>query len=147
MNLIKDLGDYNCLFFPQHESFKYNRIGRKKIAKGSTLSDEDKKRLSEAVNVEEARMILKDLESKNVDLKFVNTNPNAGYDISDVVWNEERANLSIRVKYEGKVALPSNKFGLTEVDSYKYNTYSIVKDGLVNVEHLPINFNLDVENF
>jgi len=146
MYLFNDLGANNCLFYPNHSSFKYNRIGRKKTAKGSELNEAEKKRLSEAKNVEEASEILKELEEKNVDLKFIDLEPNKGYNCSDLVYNESRANLSIRIRIEGNVILPkNNKYNITEIFSYKWRTYNIIKDGLLNIQTLPIGYNLDIE--
>jgi hypothetical protein len=141
MNLINDLGNIEgCLFYPNHPDFKYNRIGRKKVAKGSDLSDADKKLLAEAKNVDEANKILAELAEKNVDLKFETTDKEAGYRVTDLVWNEERANLSLRIRIDGNVKLPTNKFKIEEVATYKYNTFTLVKDGIVNVDKLPVSY-------
>lgn len=139
MNLFEDLGETSdVLFYPNHPDFEYNRIGRKKIARGSELSEEDKKRLSEARNIIEATEILNELKDKNIDIKFEASDPNRGYPITDLVWNSERANLSVRIRIDGKATLPDNKFDLNEVATYKYNTFTIIKDGILNVDKLPI---------
>lgn len=146
MNLIADLGNVNnCQFFPNHESFQYNRIGRKRVAVGSNLTDADKQRLSEAKNVEEAAAILKEFEEKKLDIKFININPNRGYSVSDLVWNENRANLSLRIRIDGEVNLPSNKFNIDKVSSFKYNTFTLIKDGILNIDKLPVGYDLDLE--
>jgi hypothetical protein len=147
MNLIEDLGSIDgCLFYPSNPAFQYNRIGRKKVAVGSTLTDADKQRLAEAKNVDEASKILKELEEQKVDVKFVNTNPDRGYPMTDLVWNEERANLSIRIYIEGEVVLPKNKFGIEKVTSFKYNTFTLIKDGIVNVQKLPVSYTNELYN-
>ena len=140
MDLINDLTETETLFFPSHPEFNYKRIGRKRIVKGSELSNVDKKRLNEAKNVEEAAKILEELKDKKVDLKFVNTEPNKGYSLKNLVWNEERANLSVNVRYDGEVELPENKFDINKVASFKFNNYTIIKDGIVNIQILPVNF-------
>lgn len=139
MNLIEDLGNMeDCLFYPSHPDFVYNRIGRKRVQKGSDLSDDDKKRLSEAKNVAEVQAITSEIEAKNVDLKFVDNDPKAGYALSDLVWHSERANLSLRIKIDGKVILPPNKFNIPEIPTSRYNTFTLIKDGIVNVANLPV---------
>lgn len=140
MNLIEDLGNVeNCLFYPSHDDFTYNRIGRKKVAVGSTLTDADKKRLAEAKNIDELSKIANELAEKKVDIEFVNSNPDRGYPLTDLVWNESRANLSVRIYIEGEAVLPENKFGIDKVASFKYNTFTIIKDGIINVKELPVN--------
>jgi hypothetical protein len=141
MNLINDLGDMGgVLFYPNHPDFNYHRIGTKKVSAASVLTESEKKQLAEAKNVEEASKLLKEFEEKKVDIKFVNSNPNRGYPLTDLVWNEERANLSIRIYIEGEAILPKNKYGIDKVSSFKYNTFTLVKDGIVNVEKLPVSY-------
>ena len=146
MNLIDDLGNIEgCRFYPSHPDFRYNRIGRKRVARSVELTDADKVRISEAKNSEEALKILKEIEEKNVDLKFETTDKEAGYPVTDLVWNEERANLSLRIRIDGNVKLPKNKFNIDEVATYKYNTFTLVKDGIVNVEKLPVSYSSELE--
>lgn len=147
MNLIEDLGNIDgCLFYPNHEDFIYNRIGRKRVARGKDLSAADKKRLAEAKDVEEVQKISKELADKNVEVKFKNSNPDRGYPLTDLVWNAERANLSVRIFIEGKAVLPENRFGINEVSTFKYNTFTLVKDGIVNVHELPVLYSDELAN-
>ena len=141
MNLIEDLGNTEgCLFYPNHPDFVYNRIGRKKIASATVLTDAEKKRLAEAKNVEELAKITSELQESKVEVKFHNTNPDRGYPLTDLVWNESRANLSVRIYIEGEAILPENKFKIEKVASFKYNTFTLIKDGIVNVQKLPVNY-------
>jgi hypothetical protein len=141
MNLIEDLGNTEgCLFYPNHPDFVYNRIGRKKIASATVLTDAEKKRLAEAKNVEELAKITSELQESKVEVKFVNSNPDRGYPLTDLVWNESRANLSVRIYIEGEAILPENKFKIEKVASFKYNTFTLIKDGIVNVQKLPVSY-------
>ena len=147
MNLIEELGNIDgCLFYPNHPDFVYNRIGRKRVARGENLSEADKKRLSEAKNVEELNKITEELKQKNVEVKFTNTNPDRGYAMTDLVWNEKRANLSIRIRIDGEASLPENKFKVDKIATYKYNTFTLVKDGIVNVDKLPVSYTNELYN-
>ena len=141
MNLIEDLGNTEgCLFYPNHPDFIYNRIGRKKISAATVLTETEKKRLAEAKNLAEVNEITAELAKNKVDVKFVNGNPDRGYPLTDLVWNESRANLSVRIYIEGEAILPKNKFKIDKVSSFKFNTFTLVKDGIVNVHKLPVLF-------
>lgn len=147
MNLIEDLGNTEgCLFYPSHEDFNYKRIGAKRVARGENLSAADKKRLAEAKDVAEITKITEELKSKNVAVKFENSNPERGYALTDLVWNAERANLSVRIRIEGEAILPENDFKIEKVASYKYNTFTIIKDGIVNIKKLPVLFTPELHN-
>jgi ribosome maturation factor RimP len=147
MNLIEDLGKTEgCLFYPNHDDFNYKRIGAKRVQRGEDLSAADKKRLAEAKDVNEINAITKELNEKNVRIEFENSNPERGYALTDLVWNSERANLSVRIYIEGEAILPKNDFKIDKVASFKYNTFTLVKDGIVNVKELPVLFNAELHN-
>jgi hypothetical protein len=55
------------------------------------------------------------------------------------VWNEQRANLSVQVTYEGSVTLPKNKHGIPKDFPTKIvRTYTLVKDGIIHTYVLPV---------
>lgn len=100
------------------KDFKYARIGRAQIANEDALKFE-------------------------ADLSF------AGYPVSNLVFNSERPNVSIQVVKKGKVDLreelikaPKSVFEKLEKDSafatQVIRNYAIIKDGLVNVDKLPV---------
>lgn len=68
-----------------------------------------------------------------------------GYPINGIVWNEDRPNVSVRVRVEGSVSLPADRpAGLPEaVDSFIYRNYTIVRDGIVHTRKLPVSLNKD----
>jgi len=139
MNLIEDLGNIEgCLFYPNHDSFVYNRIGRKKISSATVHTEADKKKLGEAKTTEELKELAAEVAESKVDVKFKNANPERGYPLTDLVWNESRANLSVRIYIEGEALLPENDHGIDKVASFKYNTFTIIRDGIVNVKKLPV---------
>lgn len=145
MNLIEDLGKTEgCLFYPNHDDFNYKRIGTKRVQRGEDLSAADKKRLGEAKDVAEITKITEELQQKNVKIEFKNSNPKRGYALTDLVWNSERANLSVRIRIEGEAILPENKYKIDKVSSYKYNTFTLVKDGIINVKKLPVLYSDDL---
>ena len=58
---------------------------------------------------------------------------------SDLVFNTSRANISVRCTYRGFVEIPKNKFNIAPpIQTYIHRNYTIVKDGVVNFEKLPV---------
>lgn len=136
MNLIDDLtADDEALFYPHHDDFNYKRIGAKKVQQ-TGLTDEEKKMILESKSINAIKEIVDKAEGR--DVKFEYNDKTKGYPISDIVWSSNRANLSVRIRYEGYVELPKNKFGIDKVDTFIYRTYSIIKDGILNISKLPI---------
>ena len=147
MDMLEDLmsNDEN-FWYPQHEAFNYKRIGSKAVSKAGKISDEDKKKLelllSEGKLGELTDAIEEAKNKAGEELKFHYDNPLQPSPISDLVWNETRANLSVLVYYKGHVAIPADKakeFNLPE----KFNTqifrnYTIVKDGIIHSYRLPV---------
>ena len=80
-------------------------------------------------------------KQRDESVKFEIADKNKGYPISGIVFNEDRPNLSFRVKYDGYVNLPEKRdeFGLPEkIKSYIYRNYTIIRDGIVNIRKLPV---------
>lgn len=144
LDLVSDLmSDEEALWYPQHEAFSYNRIGAKAVSKKVVLKDEDKASITallEANQLDEAVEKINLIKNSQVDeLEFHHNNENEGHPISDLVWNESRANLSVMVTYNGYVNLPTNAFGLAEKFNTKiFRNYTIIKDGIINFYQLPV---------
>lgn len=72
--------------------------------------------------------------------KFTVGDKSKGYPINGIVFNESRANVSIRVRVDGFVTLPKDhpKELPDTVPSFIYRAYNIVKDGIVHTRSLPV---------
>jgi hypothetical protein len=96
-----------------HPEFSYNKISR------SMVDDED-------------ALVFEPAKDSGVE----------GYPFDELVFNESRANVSVRVKKQGAVTLPKDRPSpdkLPQVFStFIYRNYSIVADGIVNVDSLPV---------
>jgi hypothetical protein len=70
--------------------------------------------------------------------KFVDTDTVILADITTLKFNEDRPNIGLLVRRNGKVQLPDNSYGFTEFDTFIFRNYSIVTDGIVNLKKLPV---------
>lgn len=61
-----------------------------------------------------------------------------GKDVAGLVFNKNRANVSIQAVEEGSVELPENEFGLKFIDSKQTRNYTIIRDGILNVGMLDL---------
>jgi hypothetical protein len=118
--------------YPLHERFNYKRIGVKKETKNDV--ENIKEKLLECKTKEEMEQVLDSSSST----EFIISDKIKGYSLKDLVYNESRANLSFRVKYDGIVKLSKNSFNINEVNSYIYRTYTLIKDGILNISILPV---------
>lgn len=139
LNLLQSGDNY---FDTSHPEFSYNRIGRKKVQK--TVSEDDiLEKVKNADSLEDAKALLATEPTK--ELFFVK----AGIlqnKFSDLVFNTSRANISVRCTYGGYVEVPKNNFNVPPtVQTYVHRNYTIVKDGVVNFEILPVK--LDQKTF
>jgi uncharacterized protein YegL len=155
MDMLDDLMmDDDNFWYPQHEAFKYKRIGSKAVSKAGKISDEDKKKLelllSEGKLGELTDAIEEAKNKAGEELEFHYENNLQPSPISDLVWNETRANLSVLVYYKGHVVIPTDKakeYNLPE----KFNTqifrnYTIIKDGIIHTYRLPVSLSENTFN-
>lgn len=138
----------------EHPEFRYSRIGRGRMDASEALTEEEQKEVQDltskmaseknAKKVAEYASRVAAITAGKEALKFVADPAPGGYPISDLTWNEDRPNVSILVRKPGKVdvtpRLPDTLAGKipSEFPTFIYRNYTIVKDGLVNVEKLPV---------
>lgn len=154
MDMLDDLMEHDDnLWYPRNENFSYKRIGRKVQLASKKASKDEKEKLKEMIdkgNTAEAIKKLQELEEQPAGLKFVYEDEGKGYPIHDLVWNNSRANLSVRVKFDGFVELPDAAHGALLSDfpkipkvfkTHMYRNYTIIKDGIINTYRLPVSLN------
>jgi len=142
LNMIEDLMEEDeNLWYPNHEAFNYKRIGAKAVAK-TGITEKDKKDLEKLLKegkVDELKDKVDEVSKKEDGLVFEYEDENGGYPITDLVWNEKRANLSVQVRYPGQVELPENNFNLPKFfKTNKFRNYTLIKDGIIHTYTLPI---------
>jgi uncharacterized protein YegL len=147
LDMITDLmSDEENNWYPQHEAFAYKRIGSKAVSKAGKVSDEDKAKLENLLKdgkLADLKDALEDVNSKQTaDLEFHYNNELQPCPISDLVWNEKRANLSVQVLYKGYVNLPADEAKRLKLpvkfDTQIFRNYTIIKDGICHTYRLPV---------
>lgn len=103
--------DEESKFLPQNKNFNYKKIGKATIEKHKDESDK-----------------------VDFDIEYDEN----GYSFEHITFNRDRANVSVRVKYNGNIKLPKNGFGILGVETFMYRAYSLITDGKLNVNILPI---------
>ena len=58
--------------------------------------------------------------------------------LDQLTWHNTRLNLSVLAKIEGQVQLPVNKFNLSTLNTFIYRNYTLIKDGKLNINILPV---------
>lgn len=151
LDMIEDLmEDENNLWYPNHEAFKYKRIGAKAVTK-SGVSDKDKEELEKLLKegkFKELQDKAEEVSKKEDGVNFEYEDENMGYPITDLVWNEKRANLSVQVRYPGQVVLPENNFSnLPKIfKTNKFRNYTLIKDGIIHSYRLPVSLSEETFN-
>lgn len=140
LNLMNDLSKDESLIHLTHPEFKYNRTTAKSVEK-IELDKDDLDAISKLTTkgrIEDAvKKATEKAEERQVRMRL--KDPEMGYPISDMVWNSERANLSIQVRIPVILSVPNkNDNGRTEVESFIIRNYNIIKDGILNVDNLII---------
>lgn len=104
-------------------------------------SDEDNRVLLDSPAFEYSRIGRARVPNDDA-LKFESEKKTDGYSVRSLVFNEDRPNISINIRKEGKVDLTNEADRPKEVpttfETAIYRNYTIVKDGLVNVKKLPV---------
>lgn len=133
LDLLEDLQSGDNRVRVVSPEFAYKRIGAKSEVK-QELTAEQREKLADAKTKLQASKIQAEIEESGVKMAMVDR----GYPISDFTWNEERANLSALMKIDVELELPKNNVGLTKINSFVFRNYTIIKDGILNVNMLPV---------
>lgn len=126
--------------------FKYSKIGRGQVDASVRAIEDLQDRIASEDDPAKKAELEKELKAakKVKPLKFEAAKSPDGYPVNSLTYNENRPNISILVRKEGTVDL-SGRLKKKEhpkiprtFPTYVHRNYAIVKDGLVNVERLPV---------
>jgi hypothetical protein len=133
------------------DDFVYSRVSRGRVDADDVMTSEETAKLAELhakIAAEKSAKKVKELQAevtalldaKRDALKFVADPAPDGYPISGLVYNGSRPNISMLVRKPGKVDLGARKppKGVPDViDTHIWRNYTLVRDGLVNIEKVP----------
>jgi hypothetical protein len=135
-------------------AFKYSRIGRGRLDASVVLSEDEQREVDElsakiamernAKKISEYASRIATITAGKEALKFEAYPAPDGYSISNLVFNEDRPNVSVQVRRPGKVDISGRVTDALkdmlpkEVDTSIIRNYTVIKDGLVNVQLLPV---------
>jgi hypothetical protein len=133
IDFFNDLMSDDNLIKVADPAFAYKRIGAKSVDK-VILTEAEKAKLASAKTKKDLDKVMESAEDRAVKMTMVNK----GYPVSDFTWNEDRANLSALMKIDVVLDLPKNNVGLSQVQSFVFRNYTIIKDGILNINTLPV---------
>ncbi|MDR5209329.1 vWA domain-containing protein [Salmonella enterica subsp. enterica serovar Typhimurium] len=148
VDVLTYLAEADVSIVTKHPLFSYRSIGRGTVQKADDTEDKLAEEIANAASKEERKALaLKLAEHEEWTPSFEPANDLGVIPISDLVYNSERPNISVRTIQHGTVAVPEfaqKKYGLPEeLDTFQWRNYTIVKDGIINVKTLP--FKADAE--
>lgn len=155
LDLLRVLsGDDGNRIMLDSPDFKYSRIGRGRIDSSTLLTEDEQaeveKLSAEIAKTKDAKKIRELADKISIitagkeALKFTADPAPDGCPISNLTYNEDRPNVSFLVKKSGTVDItPRLKGDLLKklpqlFPTFIYRNYAVVKDGLVNIEILPV---------
>lgn len=138
MDFIDDItSDESGLVHLTHPDFKYNYTSARSVKKVE-LTDEDRSKLSKSLTKSKADKILSEASKYQVEYKYKDSK--MGYPVSSLTWNNERANVSFMVRIPVELSVPdmNDKSKRFNMDSFITRNFTIIKDGVLNVDELII---------
>ena len=95
--------------------------------------------MQDTTDADERKIIAEKISNAQASVEFTSTSKVAS--VNNIVFNEERANISINTVLQGHVTLPANKateFNIPQqIPTFIYRNYTMVKDGIKNMKILP----------
>lgn len=152
-----------------HPRFKYSPIGRGRVDASEVLTKEEKEevqnltlRIAAEKDVKKLKELTAELAEitakKGEALKFTADEAKDGYKVDELVPNEDRPNVSFRIKKYGTVDISARmpedfkksdggvKPVPTEFRTFIFRNYTVVKDGLINLACLPVRLSKESMN-
>ena len=157
LNLLQQ--DEKARVLLDNPEFTYSKIGRGRVDATDQLDageqaeiarlTEEMKGTKDSKKVKELSAQIAELANKPEPLKPVRVKQPDGYPILKLTFNEDRPNVSMMVKHTVKIDLSKRLSALSggpklasvipaDFESFQYRNYAVIKDGLINIERLPV---------
>lgn len=163
LDLLRVLqGDEDTRLLLDSPEFKYSRVSRGRADADEQLSGAEaeiieglRAKMAGERNAKKLKELQAELDAvlatKQDALVFTPTPAPTGYPIIDLVYNESRPNISLKVKKHGTVNIFGRLGEVLEmpegadiknipstITTHIWRNYTIVRDGLVNIDRLPV---------
>ncbi|ALY07060.1 marine proteobacterial sortase target protein [Vibrio phage vB_VmeM-32] len=150
VDLLQHLITTNAKLDTTSEHFGYNRIGLARKQKEDSTIDDLAETMASAQTKEERLEIAKQMaEHREWTPKFKQSE--FLFSFNNIVMNSSRPNISLNCVIAGTIDIPidiAQQYGLPEsIDSKIYRNYTVVKDGIINMEKLPVLCDTDLIMF
>ena len=152
LNILAE--DEGAKLLLDHADFKYSRVSRGRVDADENLTADEhlaieviRTQMAGEKSVKKLKEFQAEIDvilaTKTTALKFVADEAPDGYAISSLTWNSSRPNVSVLVRKTGMIDLSGRdshvKYKIPAAfPSFVFRNYTIVADGLVNVEKLPM---------
>lgn len=147
-------------FHPYHPSFVYERTSRATEAIGDQLTEAERDELiasiTSATNAGELTGLVEKvaaIQANKITIKAYATDKSAGYPIDEIVYNEKRPNINIRVRIPYTVDLPPTAEWVAKgtlpatMQSFVFRNYTMVLDGIKHTSMRAMPFELSKMTF
>ena len=150
LRILADDGDNRLLL--ESNDFVYSRIGRGRVQETTLTAEqqtqidelEDQKLGASAAEVKKLQKKIDAIIEVAQPLAFKADPIPHGVTIDNLVFNETRPNVSVQVRREGTVNIkhrkPKGEYKKVpdEFPTFIFRNYTIIRDGVINVEKLPL---------
>ena len=153
LQLLSDLSREGNLLHTGDTAWSYSPIGRKTAFGGDKLADDVREELSDAIalasragDLDAVKAAIEAAQASAVkEYKFTRTGE-AGVPMTNLVMHESRPNINVQTVQTGLLELGADgpAHGLPErLPSKRFRNYAVVRDGILNVEMLPVSLTKD----
>jgi hypothetical protein len=149
LDLLSDLtGEDGNMLRLDDESWNYSKVGRKTVLASEKIDDNQKAEIEgmlagakTASDLAVIRERMEEMEATQDKTYRFKGDKAKGVPLTTLVYNEDRPNVSVQTRQSGQLLLGADgpAHGLPEeVPTVIFRNYTIIRDGILNVQILPV---------